>query len=172
MTGVLLPYKGVQPRIGARAFIAPTAVVVGDVEVGEETSLWFGVVVRGDVNSIRIGRRTNIQDGTIVHAATGTFATVIGDEVTIGHMAVVHACTIEDRAFVGIKACVMDGAVVETGGMVAAGALVTPGKRVRTGELWAGSPARFHRRLTPEDEAEFGWIAGAYVELAAGYLKD
>jgi carbonic anhydrase/acetyltransferase-like protein (isoleucine patch superfamily) len=121
VSGVILPFKGVHPRIAATAFLAPTAVVIGDTEIGEDTSLWFGVIVRGDVNVIRIGARTNIQDGTIVHAATDTFGTYIGADVTIGHAAVIHACTIEDRAFIGIKAVVMDGAVVETGAMVAAG---------------------------------------------------
>ena len=171
MSGLILPFKGVHPRIPATAFIAPTAVVIGDTEIGEEANLWFGVIVRGDVNVIRIGARTNIQDGTIVHAATDTFGTYIGADVTIGHAAVIHACTIEDRAFIGIKAVVMDGAVVEPGAMVAAGALVAPGKRVPSGELWAGSPARFRRKLGPKDEREFGWIAAHYVKLAAAYLR-
>jgi carbonic anhydrase/acetyltransferase-like protein (isoleucine patch superfamily) len=171
VSGLILPFKGVQPRIAASAFIAPTAVVIGDTEIGEDTSLWFGVIVRGDVNVIRIGARTNVQDGTIVHAATDTFGTYIGADVTIGHAAVIHACTIEDRAFIGIKAVVMDGAVVEAGAMVAAGALVGPGKRVPSGELWAGSPARFRRKLGPEDERQFGWIAAHYVKLAQAYER-
>ena len=170
MSGIILPFKGVRPRIAPSAFIAPTAVVIGDVEVDEGASLWFGAVVRGDVNRITIGARTNIQDGTIIHAATGTFATRIGAEVTVGHAAVIHACTIEDRAFIGIKAVVLDGAVVEEGAMVAAGALVGPGKRVPKGELWAGSPAKFRRALTADDAREFGWIAAHYVELAEAYL--
>ncbi|MCI0431506.1 MAG: gamma carbonic anhydrase family protein [Rhodospirillales bacterium] len=169
MSGLILPFRGVYPRIAPGAFVAPTAVVIGDTEIAEGASLWFGVVVRGDVNKIRIGARSNIQDGAIVHAATGTFATHIGAEVTIGHAAVIHACTIEDRAFIGIKAVVMDGAVVETSAMVAAGALVGPGKRIPSGELWAGSPARFLRKLGPEDERQFGWIAAHYVELAEAY---
>jgi carbonic anhydrase/acetyltransferase-like protein (isoleucine patch superfamily) len=172
VSGLILPFKGVHPRIAATAFLAPTAVVIGDTEIGEDTSLWFGVIVRGDVNVIRIGARTNIQDGTIVHAATDTFGTYIGADVTIGHAAVIHACTIADRAFIGIKAVVMDGAVVETGAMVvAAGALVGPGKRVPSGELWAGSPARFRRKLGPEDERQFGWIAAHYVKLAQAYER-
>ena len=171
MSGLILPFKGVHPRIAENAFIAPTAAVIGDTEIADQASLWFGVIVRGDVNVIRIGARTNIQDGTVVHAATDTFGTYIGSEVTIGHAAVVHACTIEDRAFVGIKAVVMDGAVVEAGAMVAAGALVGPGKRVPSGELWAGSPARFLRKLGPEDERQFGWIAAHYVTLAQAYLR-
>jgi gamma-carbonic anhydrase len=169
VTGLILPFKGVRPRIAASAFIAANAVVIGDVEIGEEASLWFGVVVRGDVNSIRIGARTNIQDGSVVHAASGAHATRIGAEVTVGHMAVIHACTLEDRAFIGIQACVMDGAVVEQNAMVAAGALVSPGRRVPSGELWAGTPARFRRKLGPEDERQFDWIAAHYVKLARDY---
>jgi carbonic anhydrase/acetyltransferase-like protein (isoleucine patch superfamily) len=169
VTGLILPFQGVRPRIAASAFLAPTAAVIGDVEIAEEASLWFGVVVRGDVNAIRIGPRTNVQDGTIVHAATGTFATHIGAEVTIGHAAVIHACRLEDRAFIGIKAVVLDGAVVEEGAMVAAGSLVGPGKRIPKGELWAGNPARFRRKLGAEDARNFGWIAAHYVELAGAY---
>src|SRR5690606_27614238 len=120
----------------------------GDVTVGAETGIWFGCVLRGDVDRIRIGARTNIQDGTVVHVSHRDGPTVIGDEVTVGHLALLHACTLEDRSFVGMKACVMDGAVVESGAMVAAGALVTPGKRVPSGQLWAGSPARPMRDLT------------------------
>jgi carbonic anhydrase/acetyltransferase-like protein (isoleucine patch superfamily) len=169
VSGTILPFKGVRPRIAASAFIAPTAVVIGDVEIAEGASLWFGTVVRGDVNRITIGPRTNVQDGTIIHAATGTFATRIGAEVTIGHAAVIHACTLEDRAFIGIKAVVLDGAVVEEGAMLAAGALLGPGKRIPKGELWAGSPAKFRRALTADDAREFDWIAEHYVELAGAY---
>ena len=171
MTPLILPFQGVLPKIAAGVFVAPTATVVGDVEVAEGASLWFGVVVRGDVNAIRIGPRTNVQDGTIVHAATGTFSTHIGAEVTIGHAAVIHACRLEDRTFIGIKAVILDGAVVEEGAMVAAGSLVGPGKRIPSGELWAGNPARFRRKLGPEDEQNFGWIAAHYVELAWAYLR-
>jgi carbonic anhydrase/acetyltransferase-like protein (isoleucine patch superfamily) len=169
MTPLILPFQGVLPKIAPGAFVAPNATVIGDVEIADGASLWFGVVVRGDVNAIRIGARTNVQDGTIVHAATGTFSTHIGAEVTIGHAAVIHACRLEDRAFIGIKAVILDGAVVEEGAMVAAGSLVGPGKRIPKGELWAGNPARFKRRLGPEDERNFGWIAQHYVELAEAY---
>src|SRR5262249_23595088 len=132
-------------------------------------SLWFGVVVRGDVNAIRIGPRTNIQDGSVVHAATGTHSTLIGAEVTVGHMAVIHACTLKDHAFIGIQACVMDGAVVERKAMLGAGGLVPPGRRTPSGGLWAGMPVQFRRKLGPEDERQFDWIARHYVELAHEY---
>lgn len=139
MNSVILPFKNILPRIAAGVFVAPTAAVIGDVEIGEDSSIWFGCTVRGDVNNVVIGKRTNIQDGTVIHVSNSLQGTYIGDDVTVGHMALLHACTIEDGAFVGMKACVMDGAVVEAGAMVAAGALVTPGKRVPKGQLWAGS---------------------------------
>ncbi|WP_303980315.1 gamma carbonic anhydrase family protein [Dongia mobilis] len=176
MSAVILPYEGVLPRIAADAFIASTAVIIGAVEIGPESSIWFGCVLRGDSNTISVGARTNIQDGTIIHVnheregAAGT-RTVIGSDVTVGHMALLHACTIEDRAFIGMKACIMDGVVVESGGMVAAGALVTPGKRVRKGELWAGSPAKLMRPLSDKEMAYFAYSAKHYCDVAASYRK-
>ena len=164
-------HHGVTPTVAASAFIADTAVVIGDVEIGEQASIWYGCVLRGDSNSIRVGARTNIQDGTIVHVnhewegAAGT-RTIIGADITIGHMALIHACTLEDGCFIGMKACVMDGVVVEGGAMVAAGALVTPGKRVKSGELWAGSPARLMRRLKDAELKYFEETARHYCELA------
>lgn len=182
---LILPYRGMLPRIHPTAFIAPGAVIVGDVEIGPETSVWFGCVIRGDVNKIRIGARANIQDGTVIHVASGDqparmgpgsapppwqgHPTMIGDDVTVGHMALLHACTLETRAFVGMKAAVMDGATVQSEGMLAAGALLTPGKTVRKGELWAGSPAKFWRNLSPEDIAQFDLRARQYTELANEY---
>ncbi|MBL4613247.1 MAG: gamma carbonic anhydrase family protein, partial [Magnetovibrio sp.] len=114
---ILLPHHGVSPKIDDAAFVAQTAVVTGDVEIGADSGIWYGCVMRGDVNCIRIGQGVNIQDGTVVHVSR-PFATVIGDRVTIGHMALIHACTLEPDSFVGMKACVMDGAVVETGALV------------------------------------------------------
>jgi carbonic anhydrase/acetyltransferase-like protein (isoleucine patch superfamily) len=176
MPGLVRAHHGVTPKIHSTAFVAETAAVIGDVEIGAEASIWYGCVLRGDGNVIRVGARTNIQDGTVVHinhereGAVGT-RTIIGADVTIGHMALIHACTLEDGCFVGMKACVMDGAVVETGAMVAAGALVTPGKRVKRGELWAGSPARLMRTLTEGELKYFGYTVEHYVELAQSYLK-
>jgi carbonic anhydrase/acetyltransferase-like protein (isoleucine patch superfamily) len=174
MSGMIMPYRGVSPQIAADAFIAPTAVVIGDVQIGAEASIWFGCVLRGDSNSIRIGPRTNIQDGTVIHVnheregAAGT-KTTIGADVTVGHMALLHACTIEDAAFIGMKACLMDGVHVEGGAMVAAGALVTPGKRIRKGELWAGSPAKLMRPLTDAEMAYFAYSARHYCQVGANY---
>ncbi len=162
------------PRIAASAFVAPSATVIGDVEIGEDSSIWFGCVLRGDDQPIRVGARTNIQDGTIVHinaasANSPGFAATIGDDVTIGHGAIIHACTIEDFGFVGMGATVLDGAVIERGGMLAAGALLTPGKRIGAGELWQGSPARLARVMSEADRARFAMIAPLYVALAARF---
>jgi len=176
MPALIRPYDGITPKIAPDAFIAETAVVIGNVEIGPQSGIWYGCVLRGDSNSIKIGARTNIQDGTIIHVnheregAVGT-KTIIGDDITVGHMALLHACTLEDGSFVGMKACVMDGVVVETGAMVAAGALVTPGKRVKRGELWAGSPAKLMRPLTEKEIAYFAYSAQHYAELAASYRR-
>jgi len=172
MPGLILPHKGIVPTIHESCFIAPNAAVVGDVVIGEETSVWFGCVIRGDVHEIRIGARTNIQDGTIVHVTGGKLGTYIGSDVTIGHGAILHACTLEDCCFVGMGAVLLDGVVVETGGMVAAGAMVPPGKRVKSGELWAGNPAKPMRDLRPEEIDYFPASAKNYAGLSAVYRKE
>ena len=169
MTGLILPYKNILPRIDNSAFIAQNAVVAGDVEIGPDSSIWFGCVMRGDVNEIRVGARTNIQDGTIVHCTRNKFGCYIGSDITIGHAAVLHACVLEDGCFVGMGAIVMDGARVESGAMVAAGALVPPGKVVKKGELWAGNPAKMMRPLSEEELAFFPVSAKHYVELSKNY---
>ena len=151
--GLIYPYRGVLPRIAADAFIAPNAAVIGDVEIGGQANVWFGCTIRGDEAAIRIGARTNIQDGCVVHVHSKKQGTYIGADVTVGHMALIHACTIGDGAFVGMGAIILDESVIESGGMLAAGALLTPKKRIPGGELWAGRPARFARRLTPEEIA-------------------
>ncbi len=169
MTPIILPFNGILPTIHPEAFIAPGAVVIGDVHIGKESNVWFGCVIRGDVNTIRIGERTNIQDGTVVHVTSNTGPTTIGSGITIGHSVLLHACTLEDGCFVGMHATVMDGAVVESGAMVAAGALVTYNKRIPKGQLWAGNPAKFFRDLRTE-EAEFIPVSEQnYVRLAKAY---
>ena len=167
----ILPWMGKHPAVADDAFIAPSATVIGDTEIGPLASVWFNVVLRGDVNCIRIGERTNIQDGTVVHVATDTYPTLIGSDVLIGHMAVIHACTLEDGCFVGMSATVMDGAVVEQGAMVAAGALVPPGKTVGAGQLWAGTPAKYVRDLTEVEKAEFPVQIQRYVDLGQRYRE-
>ena len=182
---IILSYRGITPKIHPTAFVAPGAVVIGDVEIGAESSVWFGCVLRGDVNKIRIGARTNIQDGTVIHVASGEqpvsahskipengYPTLIGDDVTVGHMALLHACTVETRGFVGMKSIVMDGSKIQTNGMLATGALLTPGKIVASGELWAGSPAKFWRTLSDDDLAQFDLRTGQYARLAAEYIKE
>jgi gamma-carbonic anhydrase len=179
MPGLILPFDGLTPKVAADAFIAETATLIGDVEVGAGASIWYGCVLRADLNKIRVGRNTNIQDGTIVHCnhdpegdyreTGGGMPTRIGSDVTIGHLALIHACTLEDESFVGMRAVVMDEAVVERRAMVAAGALLTPGKRVPTGQLWAGSPARYVRDLRPGELDEMAYLTRHYVTLGAAY---
>jgi len=166
---IILPYKGIHPRIASDAWIAPGAVIIGDVEIGSETNVWFGCVIRGDVNTIRIGKRTNIQDGTVVHVTRQTGPTRIGSGITIGHSALLHACTLEDGSFIGMHATVMDGAIVDKGAMVAAGALIAPRKHVPSGQLWAGNPAKFFRELKDEEKAFIPVSAQHYIDLAKEY---
>lgn len=167
--GPIYTLDGVTPQIAPDAFIAPTAAVIGDVVVGAESGVWFHCLVRGDLNYIRIGARTNIQDGAIIHVDTGAMATNIGDDVTVGHNAVIHACTLKDRAFVGISATVLDGAVIEEGGMLGAGGLLTPGKVIGRNELWVGAPAKLIRVMTDEERKKFDRNAEVYRALAAQF---
>ena len=172
MSAYILPYQGILPTIAEDAFIAPNAVVIGDVVIGAGSSVWFSCVVRGDVHEIRIGERTNIQDGTVIHVTGGKLGTYIGSDITIGHGAILHACTLEDSCFIGMGATLLDGVVIESGAMVAAGAVVTPGKRVKSGELWAGNPAKMLRSLSEDDMAFFPKSAANYVALAGRYRPD
>jgi carbonic anhydrase/acetyltransferase-like protein (isoleucine patch superfamily) len=165
---LVLAWRGVLPRIDATAWIAPNATIVGDVDIGAGASLWFQTVVRGDVNRIVIGAGSNLQDGSVVHVSRN-FPTTIGAGVLIGHMAMIHGCDIGDGAFVGMKACVMDGTVIEPGGMLAAGALLTPGKRVAGGDLWAGAPARRVRAIGDTERATLREAPERYARLAAEY---
>ena len=165
--GPLYAFEGKRPVVHPTAFVAPTAAVIGDVEIGEGANVWYHCVLRGDTNFIRIGPRANIQDGTIVHVNAGRQSTVIGADVTVGHAAIVHACTLMDRAFVGMGATVLDGAVIEEGGVLGAGSVLPPGKRIGRLELWIGNPAKLVRVLTEEQRAErFDRTAPHYVELA------
>ena len=167
---IIRPYKGISPTIAPDAFIAEGAVVIGDVHIGSGSNVWYGCVIRGDVNSIRIGERTNIQDGTVIHVTRKTGPTKIGSGITIGHSVLLHACTLEDNCFIGMHSTIMDGAVVESGGWVGAGALVTPNKRVLKGQIWAGNPARYLRDLTDEEKAFMADNSNHYVELSKDYM--
>jgi carbonic anhydrase/acetyltransferase-like protein (isoleucine patch superfamily) len=168
----LLSFGGKSPRVDPTAYVAPGAQLIGDIEIGPQASIWYNCVLRGDVNRIRIGARTNIQDGSVLHVDSPKpgneegLPTIIGEEVLIGHLAMVHGCVLEDRAFVGLGSIVMDGCRIESDAMLAAGAMLTPGKVVPSRQLWAGRPARYVRDL---GEAELaGMRAGVahYVELA------
>lgn len=166
---IIMPYRGIMPQIDPAAFIAPGATIIGDVTIGADSSVWPGCVLRGDVHRIRVGARTNIQDGTIVHVTSGGQGTQIGSGVTIGHAALLHDCTIKDHAFVGMKSCVMDKARIESEAMLATGALLTAGKIIPSGQLWSGSPAKFWRALQAEEIAEFHHRAEHYLQLARSY---
>ncbi|MCM0033543.1 gamma carbonic anhydrase family protein [Sandarakinorhabdus limnophila] len=157
------------PQIADDVFIAPGAHVIGKVSIGAGSSIWFNCVLRGDVGHISVGERTNVQDGTIVHVTGGRFDTHIGDDVLIGHACIIHGCRLENHAFVGMGAIVLDGAVVEPDAMLAAGALLTPGKVVKSGELWAGRPAKFLRSLTAAEIAGNRAGAAGYARLAQVY---
>ena len=173
----ILSLSGKTPRFDPTAFVAPGAVLIGDVELGPEASVWYNCVVRGDVNRVRIGARSNVQDGTVIHCDSprpGTpegYPTIIGADVLIGHMAMVHGCILHDRAFVGLGAIVMDGCEIESDAMLAAGAMLTPGKRIPGGQLWAGRPAKYVRDLSDADLQGMRAGVAHYVELARAHAE-
>ena len=169
-------YADAAPRLGARCYIDPAASVIGDVELGEDVSFWPAAVARGDVNFIRIGARSNIQDGAVLHVthdgpySPGGAPLVIGSDVTVGHGAILHGCTVEDLCLIGMHATVLDGAVIGRGAMVGAGALVPPGRHVGAGELWLGNPARAARTLDARELEQLRYSAQHYVRLKDAYL--
>jgi gamma-carbonic anhydrase len=166
---MLRPFRGVLPTVDASAYVDASAQVIGDVRIGPESSVWMNVVIRGDVHWIRIGARTNVQDGTIVHVQTGTHPTTIGDDVTIGHGAIVHGCTIEDRCLIGMGAIVLNGATVGAESIVAAGSLVPEGFRIPPRSLVMGSPAKVRRALTDADVEKIRGFAASYVATRLDY---
>lgn len=168
----IIAFNGTSPAIAADAFVAPGARIIGNVTIGARASIWYNCVVRGDVGAITIGARTNIQDGSVVHVTGGKYNTVIGEDCLIGHLAMIHGCTLENHAFVGLGAIVMDGCVIETDAMLAAGAMLTPGKRIPAGQLWAGRPAVYLRDLKPDDIARNRAGAAGYVELAQRHKRE
>ncbi len=163
---IVLSFGEITPRISASAWVAPGAVVVGDVEIGDDSSIWYAAVVRGDVHHIWIGARTNVQDGAVIHVTRGRFATRIGDEVTVGHRAVVHGCTVGDGALIGIGAIVLDGARIGEGALVGAGAVVTPGSQIEAHSLALGTPARTVRTLDDDERAAQRERTLSYVATA------
>lgn len=170
-------YKNHNPKIGQRVLVDVTAVIIGDVEIGNDSSVWPLTVIRGDMNHIRIGARTSVQDGSVLHITHASkfnpdgFALIIGDDVTIGHQAMLHGCTIGNRVLVGMKATVMDGAIVEDEVVIGAGSLVPPGKRLQSGFVYAGSPAKPLRPLTAQEREFFTYSAQNYVRLKDEYLN-
>jgi carbonic anhydrase/acetyltransferase-like protein (isoleucine patch superfamily) len=169
------PYRGVLPTLDEGVFVDPMALVIGDVVLGRDVSVWPMAVVRGDVNYIRVGARSNVQDGSVLHVtrpypgSEAGFPLIIGEDVVIGHKVTVHGCTIGNRILVGIGAIVLDGAVVEDEVMIGAGSVVTPGKRLDSGGLYVGNPARRVRELTAAERARIPAMAGFYVELKKEY---
>ena len=173
----MLSFGGKSPRVDPTAFVAPGAQLIGNIEIGPEASIWYNCVLRGDVNRIRVGARSNIQDGSVIHVDSPKpgneegLPTLIGEDVLIGHLAMVHGCVLHDRAFVGLGSIVMDGCVIESDAMLAAGAMLTPGKRILSGQLWAGRPAKYVRDLTPQELAGQQQGVRHYVELAKAHAE-
>ena len=167
---MLRPYRGRLPVIDPTAYIDPSAQVIGDVEIGEESNVWMNVVIRGDVNHIRIGRRSNVQDGTIVHVMHDTHPTVIGDDVTIGHGAIVHGCTVEDRVLIGMGAILLNGARVGADSIVAAGSLVPERLVIPPRSLVMGSPASVRKTLSDAEVASILEYSGNYVRYRLDYM--
>ncbi|HGZ71017.1 MAG TPA: gamma carbonic anhydrase family protein [Nitratifractor sp.] len=173
---MILPYKGLEPDIAESVWVAPGATVVGDVDIGEESSIWFGVVIRGDVHKIRIGKRVSVQDLSMIHVThykksdkSDGSPTVIGDDVTIGHKVMLHGCTIEDACLIGMSATILDDAVIGKESIVGAGALVTKGKKFPPRSLIIGSPAKVVRELSDEEVKELYASAERYVGFMKGY---
>jgi len=166
----ILPVQGHNPQIPDSCFLAPTATVVGDVQMGEECSIWFNAVVRGDVHFIRLGNRVNVQDNAVIHCTYQKFPTTLGNNVSIGHNAIVHGCTLHDNVLVGMGSIVMDGCVVESNSIIAAGAVLTAGTHVPAGSIFAGVPAKKIKDISPElNQGEVERIAKNYVLYASWF---
>lgn len=169
---IILPVKGISPRFGKENWQAPNATIVGDVVFGDFCTVWFQAVVRGDVNKIRVGHYSNIQDGAVIHCTYQKTQTVIGNYVSIAHNAIVHGCTIEDHVLVGMGAIIMDGAHIESGSIIAAGAVVTQNTRVASGSIYAGNPAKLLKAVSPEASEVFMRTAMNYIEYASWFQAD
>lgn len=172
------PYQGISPKLGAQVFVDPSAVVLGDVELGDDVSVWPTAVIRGDVHSISVGARTSVQDGSVLHVthAGGAhpqgLALKIGSEVTIGHMAMLHGCTVGNQVLIGMGSMVMDGAVIESQVVLGAGSLVPPGKTLASGYLYVGRPAKQIRELTAKEMAFFSYTADNYVKWKDQHMAE
>ncbi len=166
---MIKPFKNIEPKIHETALVADDAIVIGDVEIGEDASVWFGSIIRGDVNFIRIGARTNIQDGSVIHVSSKTHPTILEHEVTVGHRVTLHGCYIETGCLIGIGAIVMDGVRVGANSLVAAGSLLTPRTQIPPGSMVMGAPAKVKRPLTEEEIADLPRFWQNYVELKSHY---
>ncbi len=162
-------FENKTPQIDKKAFVSENAIIIGDVTIGADSSVWYNTVLRGDVNNIIIGARTNIQDGTVIHVSSTTQGTYIGDDVTVGHMALLHACTIGSRVLVGMQACIMDDVQVGDNVIIGAGSLVTPGKKIPSGQLWAGRPAKYIRDISEQEKKDLIFFAQRYVDISNKY---
>ena len=169
---MLRSYRDVFPRVDASAFVDASAQVIGNVVLGPESSVWMNVVIRGDVNHVHVGSRSNIQDLTLVHVMRDTNPTVIGDDVTVGHSAVIHGCTIEDRCLIGMGAILLNGSHIGTGSIVAAGTLVPEGCVIPPGSMVMGLPGKVRRVLTPEEDASILWYAENYVRYRLDFQTE
>jgi len=175
---MIKPFKSIYPEIDVDAFVSETSVIIGDVRIGSQSSIWYNVVIRGDVNSIRIGRRTNIQDLSLLHvtgikdASRPGLPLFIGDNVTVGHKVTLHGCTVENNAFIGMNAVIMDGVVVGEGAMVAAGSLVTERTVIPPWTLWMGAPAKLKRALSDIEKIRSLELAESYVNLSKTYIEE
>lgn len=169
---MLRSYKGRMPQVAASAYIDAAATVIGDVTIGEHSSVWPAVVIRGDVNWIRIGARTNIQDGSVLHVMRDDYPLVLGDNVTVGHGCVLHGCTIESRCLIGMGSIILNGAKIGAGSIVAAGTMVPERTEVPPGSLFMGHPGKFRRALTPDDQGAIDEYAARYVEYLATYKAE
>jgi len=167
---MILPYQGKHPYVPKSCFIADNTVIIGDVELGESTSVWFGTVIRGDVHFIRIGSRTNIQDNSTVHVTSAVAPTVVGSEVTVGHNAVIHGCTIDDHCLIGMGAIIMDNAVIGSGSVIGAGALISPGTIIPPRSLCVGLPAKIVRNVSDDEFESILHSAKHYVDASRNYL--
>ncbi len=172
MTATIRTFGGSRPVIGRDVFLAETCAVIGDVEIGDESSVWYGTVVRGDVMPIRIGARTSLQDNTVIHVTGGRFGTTIGSDCTIGHGAIIHACVVEDLCLIGMGSVILDGARIGRGSLVGAGALVTPGTDIPPGSLVIGAPARVKRPINDKEREQIEIGAAHYVALTRLYLAE
>ena len=170
--GLILPFKGIWPKIWEDVFIAPTATVIGDVEIADEAVIMFGCTVRGDTNWIKIGKHSNLQDHVVIHVNAGKEPTSIGERVSVGHSVLLHACELQDGCLIGMRASVMDGAVIESGSLVAGGAVVVPRTVVKSGELWGGAPARFMRLLKDQEKEYLERVPDQYYRLGVQYRSE